>query len=217
MSIPPTHPKIYHITHVENLASIIADGELRSDSEMIARGGPKAAIGMSKIKQRRLGLAVDGHPGCYVGDFVPFYFCPRSIMLFVLHRANHVELNFHGGQGPIVHLEADLHAVVEWAQAEGRRWAFSLSNAGAYYSAANFRTSLARLDEIDWTAVAANDFRDARVKEAKQAEFLVHRSFPWSLVARIGVHSQTVFNQCTSVLASASHRPRLERRSDWYF
>lgn len=217
MSIPPAQPKIYHITHVENLAAIIADGELRSDAEMLARGGPKAAIGMSKIKERRLRLPIECLPGCCVGDFVPFYFCPRSIMLFVLHRANHAELTYRGGQGPIVHLEADLHTVVAWAESNERRWTFSLSNAGAYYTASNFRTDLARLDEIDWAAVAAADFRDARVKEAKQAEFLVHRSFPWSLVDRIGVHSQNTLQQCTSVLASVAHKPRLERRPDWYF
>ena len=30
-----------------------------------------------------------------------------------------------------MHLEADLNEVVAWADASGRRWAFSLSNAGA--------------------------------------------------------------------------------------
>ena len=54
--MPPANPKIYHITHVNNLPSIIAAGELISDAAMIQRGGPPAAVGMSKIKQRRLGL-----------------------------------------------------------------------------------------------------------------------------------------------------------------
>src|SRR5688572_32706394 len=104
---------------------------LISDAAIIARGGPVAAIGMSTIKQRRLRLPVHCHPGDCVGDYVPFYFCPRSIMLFVIHQANHPDLTYRGGQGPIVHLEADLRQVVEWATENGRRWAFSLSNAGA--------------------------------------------------------------------------------------
>lgn len=200
---------------MDNLAAIVADGELRSDATMIASGKHRATIGMSKIKERRLGLPIDCHPGCHVGEFVPFYFYPRSIMLYVLHCANHRELAYRGGQEPIIHLEADLHEVVTWANANGRRWAFSLSNAGAYY--ARFRAELAGLGEVDWSAVAAIDFRDARVKEAKQAEFLVHGSLPWALVARIGVCSPSALSQSAGVLAGAVHKPRLERRADWYY
>jgi len=131
---PPAQPKIYHITHVDNLASIIADGGLLSDAVMIAQGRPTTAIGMSTIKQHRLQLPVDCHPGDRVGDYVPFYFCTKSIMLYVIDRANNPDLSYRGGQGPIVHLEADLHDVVAWADASRRRWAFSLSNAGAGYA-----------------------------------------------------------------------------------
>ena len=134
MSQPPVKPKIYHITHVDNLPSIIANGELISDAAMIARGGPTAPVGMSAIKKRRLGLPVSCHCGDNVGDYVPFYFCPRSIMLFVLHCANHPDLTYHGGQEPIVHLQADLYDVIAWADSFGRHWAFSPTNAGATYT-----------------------------------------------------------------------------------
>lgn len=102
---PPVPTRIYHITHVDNLASILSHDGLLSDAEMIARGGPQVAVGMSTIKQRRLRLPVKCHAGDYVGDYVPFYFCPRSIMLYLLHMGNHPELSYRGGQGPIVHLE----------------------------------------------------------------------------------------------------------------
>lgn len=77
-----------------------------SDVAMIARGGPSASIGMSDIKQRRLGLPVKCHRSDKVGEYVPFYFCPRSIMLFLIHRANHPELTYQEGQEPIIHLES---------------------------------------------------------------------------------------------------------------
>jgi hypothetical protein len=36
-------------------------------------------VGMSEIKRRRLeALDVDCHPGSKVGEYVPFYFCPRN-------------------------------------------------------------------------------------------------------------------------------------------
>ena len=151
---PPERAKVYHITHVDNLPGLCADGCLHPDKEMSTR--PETiVIGMGAIKGRRLTLPVRCHPGDHVGDYVPFYFCPRSIMLYVIYCADHPELTYRGGQGPIVHLEVDLHAAIEWAERNDRRWAFTLSNAGANY--AEFRSSIGQLDELDWPAISARD------------------------------------------------------------
>ena len=161
----PAEPKIYHIVHVDRLPSIIADGYLWCDGEIVRRSPPGSTIGMNHIKARRLKeLTLASHQDLHVGHCVPFYFCPRSIMLYLIHQANHPELAYHGGQDPIVHLEADLRQTVAWAEERGLRWAFTLSNAGAYYF--EDRCDLARLDEIDWNAVQARDWRQC--KEGKQ-------------------------------------------------
>jgi len=215
MTTPPASPKLYHITHVDNLPSIVADGELLSDAAMMARGGPTQAIGMSGIKQRRVEeLEVSCHPGTNVGDYVPFYFCPRSVMLYVIHCANHPELTYRGGQVPIVHLEVDLHNVVRWAEENGRRWAFSLSNAGAYYT--ELRSQLDELDQLDWQAISATDFRDPDVKERKQAEFLVHGNFPLIPIERIGVKTQAIGTRVMQALGGR-YRAQIEVLPRWYF
>lgn len=211
----PGDVRIYHITHLDNLPSILTEGGLWSDAAMIARGGPSAPIGMSSIKERRLGLSVKCHRPDRVGEYVPFYFCPRSIMLYLIHCANHQELTYRGGQEPILHLEANLHEVVAWAESEERRWAFSLSNAGAYY--AEFRCEVGQLDQVNWEAVAATDFRDPDIKEGKQAEFLVREFFPWQLVRRIGVKSESIRNRLRHALSGSAHQPLVELRRDWYY
>jgi hypothetical protein len=212
----PERPRIYHITHVDNLSRVLEDERLASDAVMVARGGPTVAIGMSSIKRRRLEeLRVKCYPETFVGEYVPFYFCPRSIMLYLLHMGNHPELTYRGGQGPIIHLVADLHEVVAWAEGERRRWAFSLSNAGARYT--EFRNSIEQLVDVDWGAVANNDFRSAEVKEGKQAEFLVHELFPWGLVRGIGVRSEEVADQVRALLAEAPDAPPVAVRREWYF
>ncbi|MGO9742928.1 MAG: DUF4433 domain-containing protein [Roseiarcus sp.] len=210
----PAHPKIFHIVHVDNLASIVADGCLWSDAAMLQRAGG-TVIGMGSIKQRRLGLPVPCHAGLKVGDCVTFYFCSCSIMLYVIHCANHPELAYRGGEQPIVHLEADLRRVVQWAEQHGRRWTFSPSNAGAYYT--QFRARLDQLDEVNWDAVAATDFRPEDIMEGKQAEFLVQDSFPWRLVERIGVHNQAVVPRVSNAMQNVVHRPTIEIRRDWYY
>ena len=210
----PERPKIYHIVHVDRLGSIVANGCLWSDAIMAERVAG-TTIGMSGIKLRRRVLPVRCHVELRVGDCVPFYLCPRSIMLYVIHRANHEELDFRGGQEPIVHLESDLETVVDWADANGRRWAVSLSNAGARY--AEFRTGRDCFGEINWQAVAATDFRSPDIKEGKQAEFLVERELPWTLVDRIGVRTQAVAARVAKALTRSSHRPAVAVRADWYY
>ena len=215
MSPPPANPKIYHITHVTNLPQIITDGELYSDAAMAARGGPPAPIGISAIKQRRLQLPVECRPESRVGEYVPFNFCPRSVMLYIFFMNNHPELTYRGGQAPIIHLQADLTTSINWADANARMWAFGMGNAGTRYT--HFECDRGSLDQIDWDAVANNNFRDADVKEGKQAEFLMHDAFPWGLIEKIGVSSQTVSLQVQAALQNVVNPPPLEIRSDWYF
>lgn len=209
----PAQPKIYHICHVDRLPSVVASGGLLSDAAIQQQALPGTVIGMNNIKQRRLTeLKLASHPNLYVGQCVPFYFCPRSVMLYLIYRQN-AELTYRGGQGPIIHLESDLHATVAWANEKARRWAFSLSNAGSYYF--EDRADLARLGEISWDAVQANNWQQC--KEAKQAEFLLENSFPWHLVERIGVSSRVVHGKVVNALPATGHRPAVDIRPDWYY
>jgi len=182
-------------------------------------GGAGTTIGMTDIKQRRLTLPIGCHTGLYVGDCVPFYFCPRSIMLYVLQQGKHPNLTYRGGQGPIVHLEGDLRASVQWAQQQGMRWAFTLSNAGAFYFES--RCNLQQLSEINWDAVHASKWSgtgvSSLIKEGKQAEFLIENAFPWHLVERIGVLGQGTAQQVANVIRQAPYRPRVEIKPDWYY
>lgn len=187
---------------------------------MAARETTGTTIGMNDIKLRRLHrLRLTSHPDLKVGDCVPFYFCPRSVMLYLIWQANHPNLTYRGGQRPIVHFEADLRAVVVWADQNNQRWAFTLSNAGASYF--EDRCNLDQLDEINWNAVRARRWSGRGIaeslKEGKQAEFLMHHSFPWHLFERIGVCSRAVGQQVSDAMRGATHRPVVEIQSGRYY
>ena len=219
MMLVPTEPKIYHIVHVDRLESIVSDGFLWSDAEARERGVGGTTIGMSSIKERRFANQLSSHKGLHVGECVPFYFCPRSVMLYVIYRKDHPELQYRGGQGPIVHLEADMHEAVGWANSNQLRWAFTTSNAGSSY----FRdySDLRHLNEINWDAVIANKWSgidiDVAVKEGKQAEFLTEHSFPWHLVSRIGIPSRRIYPTVLNAFGGSCHRPRVEIKPNWYY
>lgn len=209
----PAHPKIYHICHVDRLPSILASKGLFSDAKVLQHELPGTVVGMSNIKQRRLSeLYLNSHPTLLVGQCVPFYFCPRSVMLYLIYRRN-AELAYQGGQDPIIHLEADLHESVAWANATDRRWGFTLSNAGSRYF--EDRADLAQLHEINWEAVQATSWQQC--KEAKQSEFLIEESFPWNLVRRIGVSNNTIYGQILNALHQQEHKPMVEVKTEWYY
>jgi hypothetical protein len=171
---------------------------------------------MTEIKRRRLEeLEVACRPGTKVGEYVPFYFCYRSIMLYLLYRGDHPDLSYRGGQMPILHLEADLHSAIRWANAEGGRWSFSNGNAGSRYTP--FFCDPVSLEELNWEAIAQTDWRDSFVKERKQSEFLVERSFPWQLVERIGVFDSDVAASVRSSIQGARHTPAVSVMRNWYY
>lgn len=211
--------KIYHILHVDRLQSIIKDGHLWCDAKINQGNFIGTNIGMNHIKQRRLTLSLSSYPDLQVGDCVPFYYCPRSIMLYLIHRGNHPNMTYRGDQSFIIHLEADLHESIAWANKNNKRWVFTLSNAGSSYF--EDRNNINQLNEINWAAVDTTwwggEGISSDVQERKQAEFLMENSFPWHLVQRIGVHSEPILQQVLGLLKANASQPRVEVIPAWYY
>jgi hypothetical protein len=216
MAHMPVNQKIYHITHVRNMARIAQAGVVWSDAKRIEFGLDCEIVGMSRIKHRRLHeIEVHCYPGTKVGEYVPFYFCARSIMLYILYKGNHPDVTYTEGQGPIVHLQADLVDTVQWAEQHAVNWAFSDRNAGTYV--AQFYNDANDFDKINWDAVAATDFRDMMIKEGKQAEFLIYQSFPLELVEKIGVGDAAALEAVSDAFSESNFQPPVCVEPSWYY
>jgi len=210
------YPKIYHIVHIDKLQSIINSGYLLSDSEIIKRSLGGTTIGMSRIKKRRLyELTLPSYPDLHVGECVPFYFCPRSVMLYIIYKGNHSDIEYKGGQDNIIHLEADLFESIKWAEKTGRRWVITYSNAGSYYF--NDSNKIEDINNLDWDAINSYYWTKPQVREAKQSEFLCEERFDWRLIKRIGVNTEDIFYQVEHILQSSCHKPILEIKNNWYY
>ncbi len=105
--------------------------------------------------------------------------------------------------------------MVQWAETNSYRWAFSKSNAGAYYT--RFFNTVDQLDMVDWNAVAARDFRDRMVQEGKQAEFLLHENCPWHLIEKIGVIDAQIARQVEVIVRQATSQPIVNVQQSWYY
>ena len=216
----PQNPKIYHILHLDRLASVVQEGGLFCDAESGRRRLGGTDIALKNVKERRLRVcSLRTCPALHVGDCVPFYFCPRSVMLFLYWRGNHPELTYRGGQEPIVHLVADLRDTIRWAQSEKRHWAFTDSNAGSEWF--TDYDDIRDLEKLHWDIIGSNQWNgwtDGQKTQAfKQAEFLVERSFPWHLVEKIGVFDGARATQVRAILAGLVPPETVEIHRDWYY
>ncbi|MBI3775033.1 MAG: DUF4433 domain-containing protein [Gammaproteobacteria bacterium] len=206
MSYRPDQILIYHITDLQNLPSILANGRLRSDAAM-AQHNP-AVIGYGHIKKRRMTeIRVDCCGGRFVGEFVPFYFCPRSPMLYTVNLGNTGRPP--GCQRTIVHLVSTLAAGI----GQNRAWAISDGNAGALH--ATFSANLSALAGLDWDAIRATQWQGQT--HQKSAEFLLADFFDWSGFHKVGCYNNEAALQVQNMTAQHVHRPTVSVESNWYY
>lgn len=205
---------IYHITHVSNLPGILADGGLWCDRLRATRAAGAVSIAHQHIKDRRAKRRVPVAAGGTLSDYVPFYFAPRSPMLFTISRGN--VQGYSEGQQPIVH----LLSTAETAAALHKPWTFTDGHAEMMIS--QFFTDLGQLLEaIDWTVMQSQYWNDTRDdndrKRRRQAEFLVHEFFPWSAIRRIGVRDNTIQHRVELALLNVDPKPEIEVEPAWYY
>lgn len=207
MSANPAEIPIYHITDVTNLPGILAEGGLHSDAAM-AKRNPALVIGYDHIKKRRLQeLTVDCCGNRYVGEFVPFYFCPRSPMLLAVNNGRSGRPI--GCQRAIVHLVSNMAIGI----ATGRLWAVSSGNAGASHT--TFDNQMMAVAMLDWDSIRATQWQGRT--HQKSAEFLLADFFPWVCIQSIGCHDSGVAQQVRSLLSEHAHQPAVQAQPDWYY
>ncbi|MDL2313832.1 DUF4433 domain-containing protein [Desulfovibrio sp. OttesenSCG-928-C14] len=206
---------IYHITSVENLSGILANRGLWSDLEREARGVANKNIAHSHIKERRRNTLVPVGPRGVVADYVPFYYCTRSPMLYAIHSGN--VSGYADGQKSVVHLCSTVeiaHKNIQWCSSTGHTDITSLCT---------FFDTVDGFSSLDWNAIGSKSWgfphftQDSDLKRRKQAEFLAYRFFPWELFIGIGVFDEEVLQTVQSILEPATRKPRIAVTRNWYY
>jgi ssDNA thymidine ADP-ribosyltransferase, DarT len=208
-------PRIYHITHIRNLASIIQVGGLVAHSQIATRNLAPLDISYSHIQDLRAQTHVPFPPGGNLHDYVPFHFGPRSPMLYTINRGNLA--NCPEGQTNILHLVAEAKDIEE------AQIAFVYTDGHAIIKGfSEFYNSLDLIDEvIDWNIIKGkwwNDTSDDPDRSRKrQAEFLVHQFLPWSLVRGIGVINSQIEQEVRQILQTAGINTNVKVYDKWYY
>jgi hypothetical protein len=207
----PEAARIFRITHIQNVPWILEHG-LHCQSSGL--NDPNfVAIGMADLIQKRATRAVPLPPGGLLGDYVPFYFTPWSIMMY----------NIKTGQNGVIQRSNAEIAILVSSLDRLREQAvpFLFTNGHAYMQESEYFTDLANLDQIDWPLLQQRDFKRDPEDPGKlgryQAEALVHQHVP--IEALLGIACYDLATKA-SLEAEAQKRGRgipVEIVREWYF
>lgn len=170
-------------------------------------------IAHQNIQYRRAITKVPCSAGGTLHDYVPFYFSPRSPMLYTIYRGN--VAGYAQGQNSVIHLVSTAQVV----QAQGLAFAFTDGHGIIGYT--QFSDDLNDLGIVDWEIMKArywgNTDDDNDRKRRRQAEFLVHQFCPWTLIIEIGVINHTIQTQVRQILQKFKQQTPVKVYPSWYF
>jgi hypothetical protein len=202
-------PLIYHFTDLENLGGIFDVGGLQCH-----RDAPtEVEVGNVEIKANRMQRRVGCGPGGMVCDYVPFYFAPRSPMMYTIMRG--VE-GVSMDQSRLIYFVSSTEAVCR----AGLPCVYTDGNAAVlitkFYDDPDTlaeNVDLPLMKQKMWNSTPEDPDRMRR----RMAEFLVHKLLPLELVAGIGVYSQPVRDSVVSLADEMGWDARIVIRPRWYF
>lgn len=173
---------------------------------------PYKQIGLLGLTANRKNKLVMCGPQGSLTDYVPFHFCPRSIMLYQIHTGRS---DYKGGQEPILHFLTTLEKLDEIDV----RYVFTDRHAKTAY--AQFFCDRSQLSELDWPTIMSHSFErpedDPDRPYRKEAELLAHHFVPLEAILGIGVHSQRWKEDCDRLFQQARVRMRVQVQPKWYY
>lgn len=204
---------IYHITPIDNLESILSAGGLLAYNVMLETETNYTNIAYENIQDRRATIRVPCGRGGVLHDYVPFYFAPRSPMLYTINRGN--VKGYTQGQAAVIHLVSDVFEI------DIRGLDFVFTDGHAVMTFTDFFDDLNYLGAIDWDVMESRYWNDTNEdndrKRRRQAEFLVHNFLPGQLITEIGVINSTIKAQTENILQNFTHKPSVIVRNNWYY
>lgn len=209
----PIPTPVYHLTHVDNLISIIQSGGCLSFDQKHYQGIDHVSVAYDNIQDRRARALVPCGSGGCLHDYVPFFFAPRPPMLYAIH-GGYVE-GYEQGQAPLIHLVTTAQTVNN----SGSEWVFTDGHATMAFT--EYFDDLKNLDEVDWEVMELQYWHDTPTlpdrKRRRQAEFLIKDFCPWELFSEIGVINSRIESRVKRIIEDSRHQPIVQIHRDWYY
>lgn len=200
---------LYHITHIDNLRSILQNNGLLAQAIVQKDVQTYIDVANSDIQSRRSRTKIPIATGGNLHDYVPFYFAPRSPMLYsVCHQ---------GG----IEQEKMIYFMTNTEMIEQNSLAFVFTDAHAIMMFTNFYDDLTELEQIDWdimkATVWADDTNHPNRKSKRQAEFLVHEKVPLEVCIGFATMNAKMQQELQTILDEFNIEIPIGVRRQFYF
>ena len=190
----PIPTVIAHLTSVANLKSIARCGALYCKTRLQSEGIKYRDISNPEVQDARASTPVNCGPRGMLHEYVPFFFNPLSPMLYTKVRDPFNAIDHRG-----------LAHIITYAQrieTSGHAFVFTDGHATLFLS--DFYEDLVDLQKIDWNTMRATYWNrtddDPDRQRRRQAEFLIHDSFPIASVDEVAVFDEPAREESLSHL-----------------
>jgi ssDNA thymidine ADP-ribosyltransferase, DarT len=199
-----------HFTHIDHLDTIVTE-ELLCDATA-GDGLLKLEAGNRDIKAGRRLRKVGIHPFGCVADYVPFYFAPRSPMMYAISHGR--VPHFGRDVAVLMYLVTTTQALV------GAGLTVLVTDRNARLDLAEFRPEADCEDLVDWGLMRQTYWNDTLEypdrRERRMAECLVHRCVPFDVLHQIVVHGDQQATTVRGALTRHGKSTPVYVRPHWY-
>lgn len=189
---------LYRIIHISNLDYILKNGIYTSESPNFDPNFKN--IGDTSLINYRKNIAACDPPGGNLSEYIPFYFGPRSPMLFQIAK---------GYEDIPKHPQEDIiYLITSFNQVKLHQLEYFFTDGNARSETANKYNSEHNFQNLDWTTIYGtywkSDETDLLRKQKKQSEFLVKNYMPITCIEYIGVYNDVAKQNVLHLLINSN-------------
>lgn len=201
---------IYRMIYYKNLEGLLTHGINCANSENKIPN--YINIGAKNLISKRYTHKVPVEPYGVLNDYVPFYFSPRSPMLYTINKN---PKQYGVLQSDIIFLVSSVEKIEE----HNLKYVF---NDGHFnFAFTEFYNKKEDLDKVDFDLmkekVWTNTEEDTDRERRRQAEFLIYQSVPFDCIGAIISYNETVQKHVQNVLSKYSKTQYNLVKTDYYF
>ncbi len=203
--------RIYHLTHIRNLAGILASGAILADANDSWTTDPPVNLSSSETRQSRRATAVAGLGSANVAEFVPFFLVANSTMWEDIRSDSPDPRLSSNARGVVAANFVLLVSTVKNAAEQTEDGAIVVTDGDAAHVLTRFAASTESSERM-LRRLRADDNAETIV----EAELLVKHSLPFELVTLIGVANDRVRDEVRGMLKSSAHSPKVSVYPPWF-
>jgi len=211
MSIP-NNINLYRITHINNLDFILKSKNITCKNHV--KYDPNfIGIGDSSLIQNRTTKPIPIDPKGNFSDYVSHYFGKRSPMLY----------NIQHGYNNVVRRNPEeiIYLVTNFEEVKKNDSKFVFTDGHGYHHLSQFFNHESQLCEVDWKIVNLIRWNDTEDdpdrKRRKQAEFLIYKEVPISMLIAIVVYNKNAKAIVKEKLEDYNIESNIFVKPDWYY